>query len=96
MASNYHKMFEKDYAKLALEVDKLTKVIKVQINTNKTLNTTINNLTVLLVKKDEQISKLILEIERLKNNHDKDSSNSGKPSSKNGFKKVANSREKTD
>ena len=35
-------------------------------------------------KKEEEIKKLmlILEIERLKNNNDKDSSNSGKPSSK--------------
>lgn len=54
-----------------------------------------NNMTIQLAKKDDQISKLILEIERLKNNNDKDSSNSGKPSSKNGFKKVENSREKT-
>ena len=39
---------------------------------------------------------LILEIERLKNNNDKDSSNSGKPSSKDGFKKtIHNSRDKT-
>lgn len=96
MASNYHKSFIKDYEKLSIKVDELSGLIKDQNITIKTLNDTINNLSNLLVKKDEQISKLILEIERLKNNNDKDSSNSSKPSSKNGFKKVKNSREKTD
>lgn len=53
------------------------------------MNITIKN-------KDEENKKLILEIERLKNNNDKDSSNSGKPSSKDGFKKIIyNSRSKT-
>jgi transposase len=95
MASNYHKSFIKDYEKLLLKVDELSGLIKDQSATIKTLNDTINNMTNQLAKKDEQISKLILEIERLKNNNDKDSSNSSKPSSKNGFKKVKNSREKT-
>ncbi|MDE5539982.1 MAG: hypothetical protein K2J20_05805 [Bacilli bacterium] len=44
----------------------------------------------------EQNQKLILEIERLKNNNKKDSSNSNKPSSTNGYKKVKlNNREKS-
>lgn len=71
MASNYHKMFEKDYGKLLLEIEKLSSLIKDQSNTIKTLNDTINNMANHLAKKDEQISNLILEIERLKNNNDK-------------------------
>ena len=88
MASDYHKLFKKDYEKLILDVDKLTNLIKEQNSINKELNNTVNNLATLIVKKDDQISKLILEIERLKNNNDKDSSDSSKPSSKNGFKNV--------
>ena len=53
-----------------------------------TLNDTINLMNITIEKKDEENKKLILEIERLKNNNNKDSSNSGKPSSKNGFKNV--------
>lgn len=96
MATNYQKKYEKDYANLSGEVDKLTKLVKKQNNIIKELDDTINNLEVLLAKKDEQINMLILEIKRLKNNDDKDSTNSGKPSSKNGFKKIIhNSRSKT-
>lgn len=49
-----------------------------------------------LEKSRKQIEDLLLEIERLKNNNKKDSSNSSKPSSTNGFKKVVtNNREKS-
>jgi len=95
MVANYRKLFQKDYEKLVLELEKLTILTKEQNNIIKTLNATVNNMNDLLVSKDEEIKKLILEIQRLKNNNDKDSTNSGKPSSKNGFKKIKNSREKT-
>lgn len=95
MAANYNKSFIKDYGKLLLDIDELSSLIKDQNKIIRTLNDTVNNLSKLLTEKDDLIKKLILDNERLKNNNDKDSSNSSKPSSKNGFKKVNNSREKT-
>lgn len=95
MAANYNKSLLKDYEKLLLETERLSSAVKYQNAIIKELHATINNMANLLAEKDEQINKLILEIERLKNNKDKDSSNSGKPSSKDGFKTVKNSREKT-
>ena len=60
------------------------------------LNETIANMNASIEKKDNENQRLILEIERLKNNNDKNSSNSGKPTSKDGFKKIIhNSREKS-
>jgi len=44
---------------------------------------------------EKENSELKIEIERLKNQINKDSSNSSKPSSTNGFKKIMNNREKT-
>ena len=52
------------------------------------LNETIANISALIENKDNEIQRLILEIERLKNNNDKNGSNSGKPTSKDGFKKI--------
>ena len=90
MGSNYQKLFEKDYAKLTSEVTDLKKMVK-------TLSETISNLNIAMSQKDELIAKLILENNRLKNNNDKDSTNSGKPSSTDGFKKkIANLRPATD
>ena len=49
-----------------------------------------------LSKKDEQIKSLSNEIDRLKSQINKNSSNSSKPPSSNGFKKIIqNNREKT-
>ena len=47
-------------------------------------------------KKDEQIEKAHNEIARLKAMRDKDSGNSSKPPSSNGYKKIENSREKSE
>lgn len=96
MASNHNKTLLKDYDKLLSEIEKASILISEQSNTIRMLKAEINDMAGLLAKKDEQINLLILEIERLKNNNNKDSSNSSIPSSKNGFKKVTNSREKTD
>ncbi len=97
MGSNYQKQYQKEYENLIYEVDDLKKLIKNLTSTVKTLNDTIQVMNSTIEKKDEENKKLILEIERLKNNNNKDSSNSGNPSSKDGFKKVIhNSRPKTD
>ena len=97
MSSDYQKQYQKEYGNLILEMEDLKRLIKNLTSTISTLNGTINIMNTTIQAKDEENKKLILEIERLKNNNNKDSSNSGKPSSKNGFKKVIhNSREKTD
>ncbi len=96
MGSNYQRQFQKDYENLASEVGDLKKLIKNLTSTVSMLNNTISNMNTTLEMKDIENQRLILEIERLKNNNDKNSSNSGKPTSKDGFKKVIhNSREKS-
>ena len=96
MSSNYQKQYQKEYENLVSEVGDLKRLLKNLTSTIGTLNDTINEMNIASKKKDEEINKLILEIERLKNNNNKDSSNSGKPSSKDGFKNVIhNSRPET-
>lgn len=96
MASNYNKIFLKDYDNLFLELEKALIIIKEQANTIKMLNEKIDTLIDINEKKDEKYNDLILENERLKNNNNKDSSNSSNSSSKDDINKVKNSREKTD
>ena len=94
--SNYLNDFYKQFEELNKKLDKLS-------NENKKLYLTINNLKEELQKsnisnnqKDKKIEELLLEIERLKNNNNKDSTNSNKPSGSNGYKKViTNNREKS-
>ena len=96
MSSNYQRQYQKEYENLASEVGDLKMLIKNLTSTIGTLNDTINKNNITIEKRDEEIKKLILEIERLKNNKDKNSSNSGTPSSKDGFKKIVhNSRPQT-
>ena len=96
MGSNYQKQYQKEYEHLVFEVEDLKRLLKNLTSTIGTLNDTINEMNITSEKKDEENKKLILEIERLKNNNHKDSSNSGKPSSKNGFKRpIHNSRPET-
>jgi transposase len=96
MSSNYQMQYQKEYGNLISEVEDLKRLLKNLTSTIGTLNDTINAMNITSGKKDEVIKKLILEIERLKNNNDKNSSNSGKPSSKDGFKKIIhNSRPET-
>lgn len=96
MGTNYRNQFQKDYENIVLELSDFKILLKNLTSTICTLNDTINAMSITIQKKDEENKKLILEIERLKNNNDKDSSNSGKPSSKNGFKKpIHNSRPET-
>jgi len=96
MGSNYQKQYQKDYENVVSKVGNLERLLKNLTTTIGSLNDTINVMNTTIENKDELIKKLILEIERLKNNNDKNSSNSGKPSSKDGFKKIIhNSRLKT-
>ena len=96
MGSDYQKQYQKDYENIVSEVGDLKKLLKNLTSTIRTLNDTINAMNITIKNKDEENKKLILEIERLKNNNDKNSSNSGKPSSKDGFKKIIhNSRPET-
>ena len=90
---------------LTNEVNTLKKQHKQEINNlKKEHKKEINNLKDELNEKDKKIEKLgnenqklKLEVERLKNQNKKDSSNSSKPSGTNGFKKViTNRREKSD
>ena len=96
MGSNYQKQYQKDYENVVSEVGDLERLLKNLTSTIKTLNGTSNAMNTTIQNKDEENKKLPLEIERLKNNNDKNSSNSGKPSSKDGFKKIIhNSRPET-
>ena len=73
--------------RISKETNELVKTLN---NTIKSLNETINNLQ----KENQDLKEEIL---RLKSKNDRDSSNSSKPSSTNGYKKViTNRREKSD
>lgn len=110
MASNNAESLQEDHDKLVADIKKTTTLIRGQTSIIKVLIEKINTSEALFEEKDErintllleveeknvQIKTLLLEIERLKNSNNKDSSNSSIPSSKNGFKKVKNSREKSD
>ena len=73
---------------MAKNIKELTNINKLQIEENKKLNEK-------LLESFDKIQRLLLEIERLKNNNNKDSSNSSKPTGTNGFKKIMNTREKS-
>ncbi len=90
--NDFYKQFEKlndslekankTISKMSFELSCVRQELKEAIDVNKNL--------------EKQNQELLLEIERLKNNNNKDSSNSSKPSSTNGYKKViTNSRSKS-
>lgn len=89
--------FYNQYEELTIKFEKQEKLLRETNQTIKTLNKTIEilNKTIEELKKtNEEQAKEIL---RLKSKNDKDSSNSSKPSSTNGYKKViTNRREKSD
>ena len=97
MASKYSNILYKDYEELLNKFENQEKLLKETNNLVKNLNSTIKSLNKTieeLHKKNEEKDKEIL---RLKSKNDKDSSNSSKPSSTNGYKKViTNRREKSD
>ena len=91
---------EKENKMLRAEVKDLRKKLSdFEENMNKRINDAIEKaiapLKEELVVKNDELSKANTEISRLKAVINKDSGNSSKPPSTNGFKKVPNSREKT-
>lgn len=92
---NYETGLYRELEKLNEKLDKANSInLNMSLTINE-LNSTIKNLQKSLEKSEKKNQKLLLEIERLKNNNNKNSNNSGKPSSTNGFKKVINNREKS-
>ena len=85
MASNYSKSLYKDYEKLSEKLDKitnqLTQIEKEHKLEKEALLDEIKNLKATIEKKDELINKLLEERDKYKNQSNKNSSNSGKPSS---------------
>ena len=70
---------------------------KLHVKEYKKLESRCNKLEKTIIKKDNKIKKLEAEILRLKTKKKKDSSNTSKPSSTNGYKKViTNRRQKSD
>lgn len=96
MTSNYSKSLYNQYEELVAKLEKQEKIAKETNELIKTLNTTIKSQNNTIEKLNKIIEEQSKEILRLKNKSDKDSSNSNKPSSTNGFKKViTNRREKS-
>lgn len=96
MASNYSKFLYNDYEKLMEKFEKQEQLLKENNELIKNLNATIKSMQEIIDSLQKANEKQAQEILRLKNKNDKDSSNSSKPSSTNGFKKViTNRREKS-
>lgn len=96
MASNYQKSLYKDYEELLKKYENQSILLKEANKLVNNLNGTVENLRDTIKGLEAMIEDLKNEILRLKAHDDKDSSNSNKPSSTNGFKKViTNRREKS-
>ena len=88
--------FYKQFEELNKKLDKANETISTLLLNNSILSTEIKELNIKLDEANKKNQELLLEIERLKNNNNKDSSNFSKPSSTNGFKKViTNNRNKS-
>lgn len=96
MASNYTNLLYKQYEELIIKFEEQRELLK---ETNKlvaNLNATIKSLQQTIENQNQIIEEKDQEILRLKSKNDKDSSNSSKPTSTNGYKKViTNRREKS-
>lgn len=100
MTANYSNSFYRDYEKVCNKLDavlsELTEIRKEHKKEKQDLTKKIDELTKLVISLQKIIEEKDKEILRLKNKNDKDSSNSSKPSSINGYKKViTNRREKS-
>jgi len=95
MGINGEKNLYNQYEKLIEKFDAQANFIKDLNKTIKESNDEIKNLNITIKTLTTKLDEAYLEIERLKNQLNKDSSNSSKPSSTNGFKKVMNNREKS-
>ena len=97
MAADYNKILYKDYENLLSKFEKQEQSLKELKHIVTTLNNTIESLNETITSLQETIKLKDEEILRLKSKNNRDSSNSSKPSSTNGFKKViTNRREKSD
>ena len=97
MTSNYSNSLYKQYEELVGKFEIQEMLLKETNELVSNLNSTIKSLNETIVKLENEKEELKKEILRLKNKSDKDSSNSSKPSSTNGYKKViTNRREKSD
>lgn len=97
MASNYSKSLYNQYEELIEKFEAQEKLLKETNELVTSLNATIKSLNETIEKQNKTIEEQAKEILRLKDKNNKDSSNSSKPSSTNGYKKViTNRREKSD
>ena len=96
MTNNYSKSLYKQYEELVSKFEIQEKLLKETNELVKNLNATIKSQNNTIEKQNKIIEDQAKEILRLKNKNNKDSSNSSKPSSTNGYKKViTNRREKS-
>jgi len=96
MASNYSKSLFNQYQDLLIRFEEQQKLLKDLQKTVKSLNTTIDSLNETILKLQEEKNDLENKILEMKSKKNRDSSNSSKPSSTNGYKKVpTNNREKS-
>ena len=97
MAKKYSKSLYDQYVELLEKFEDQKTLLKENNKLIKSLYEIINNLNKELENERNEKEELKKEILRLKSKNDKDSSNSSKPSSTNGFKKVIiNRREKSE
>ena len=75
----YMSDFYKQFEELNRKLDKANETISNSLLNNSILSTQIKDLNIKLDEANKKNQELLLEIERLKNNNNKDSSNSSKP-----------------
>ena len=96
MVSNYSKSLYNQYEELMKKFESQERLLKETNELVTNLNATIKSLNETIIKLESEKEDLRKEILRLKSKNNKDSSNSSKPSSTNGYKKViTNRREKS-
>lgn len=96
MASNYTNLLYRDYEKVCKKLDDVLTILKEEQKEKKDLNNTIKKLNETIENLKKENEDLKNEILKMKSKNNRDSSNSSKPSSTNGYKKVAtNNREKS-
>ena len=96
MTANYSNSLYNQYEDLVIKFEKQELLLKETNKLVNNLNATIKSLQKTIQNQNKIIEEKDKEILRLKSKNDKDSSNSSKPSSTNGFKKViTNRREKS-
>ena len=99
MASHYDNYAYKDYEKVCNKLDAFLDELKSERkehkNDVKKMENTIDKLTKALEQSQKRVEVLTNELLKIKSKNNRDSSNSSKPSSTNGFKKVITNCYKT-